>query len=124
MAGRNYMDLIGWQKAMSLAELAYALSAKLPKEELYGLSAQIRRAAVSVPVNIAEGQGRRTAREFKRFLSISHGSLRELETCAMLCERLKLVEKPASSSVLAACGEVGRLITGLGNALGSGSAEA
>ena len=124
MAGRNYMDLIAWQKAMALTEVAYALSAKLPKEELYGLSAQLRRAAVSVPANIAEGQGRRTAREFKRFLSISHGSLRELETCAMLCERLKLVEKSASASVLAACGEVGRLITGLGNALGRGSAEA
>src|SRR5262249_39317047 len=124
MAGKNYMDLIAWQKAMSLAEMAYALSAKLPKEELYGLSAQLRRAAVSIPVNIAEGQGRRTAREFKRFPSISHGSLRELETCAMLCERLKLVEKSASASILTASGEVGWLITGLGNALGRGSVDA
>jgi len=118
------MDLIAWQKAMALTEAAYALSAKLAKEELYGLSAQLRRAAVSVAANIAEVQGRRTAREFRRFLSISHGSLRELETCAMLCERLKLVEKSASASFLAACGEVGRLITGLGNAVSRGSAEA
>jgi four helix bundle protein len=117
MAGKNYMDLIAWQKAMSLAEAAYAFSMKLPKEELYGLSAQLRRAAVSVPANIAEGQGRRTPREFRRFLAIAHGSLREVETYALLSQRLRFVESEASTAILALSGEVCRLLTGLSNSL-------
>jgi four helix bundle protein len=73
------MDLIAWQKAMSLVEEAYALSAKLPKEELYGLSAQLRRAAVSVPANVAEGQGAErpgNSNDFSRFPTARFASLK------------------------------------------------
>jgi four helix bundle protein len=117
MAGRNYSDLIAWQKAMDLVEEAYALSAQLPKEETYGLRAQVRRAAISVPANIAEGQGRRSPREFRRFLSIAHGSLRELETYTLLCERLRLAEPATRARLLSMSGEVGRLITSLRSAI-------
>ena len=78
MTVKNYQDLIGWQKAMDLVEVVYHLTKRFPSEELYGLTSQVRRAAVSVPSNIAEGQGRNSTNEFARFLSIAHGSLREV----------------------------------------------
>ncbi len=80
MPARNYADLIAWQKAMDLVEETYRVSARFPKEEIYGLTSQLRRSAVSIPSNIAEGQGRRTKQEFTHYLSIAYGSLRELET--------------------------------------------
>ena len=118
MAGRNYTDLFAWQKAMSLVEEIYAVSRKLPKEELYGLTSQLRRAAVSIPANIAEGQGRRTSKEFRHFLSVAHGSLRELETCVMLCERLGFTVREDSERLLSRASEVGRLINALSNSIG------
>ena len=78
MSGKNYQDLIAWQRAMALVEAVYRESAAMPTEERYGLTAQIRRAAVSVPANIAEGQGRSTDGEFLNLLSVAHGSVREL----------------------------------------------
>ncbi|HEX4148238.1 MAG TPA: four helix bundle protein, partial [Pirellulales bacterium] len=80
MSGRNYRDLIAWQKAMDLVVMVYQLTREFPTEERYGLSQQLQRAAVSVASNIAEGQGRESIREFANFLSIAHGSLREVET--------------------------------------------
>ncbi len=80
MTGKNYRDLIAWQKAMDLIEQVYRATASFPKEEVYGLTSQARRSAVSIPSNIAEGQGRRTTGEFLHQLSVAHGSLRELET--------------------------------------------
>lgn len=79
MKVRNYQDLIVWQKAMDLVELVYAETKSFPREEIYGLTSQLRKAAVSIPSNIAEGQGRRTTADFVRHLSISYGSLREVE---------------------------------------------
>jgi four helix bundle protein len=117
MAGRNYQDLIAWQTAMDLAEAVYRVTAAMPREELYGLTAQIRRAAVSVPANIAEGQGRRTDGEFLNQPSVAHGSVRELETHAMLCGRLRFMKPAEVNHLLDAAGEVGRLVTGLANSL-------
>src|SRR5262249_3823706 len=91
MAVRNYRDLIAWQKAMDLVEVVYGLSTSFPREELYGLTSQIRRAAVSVPSNIAEGQGRWTTGEFLQFLGVANGSLREIETQLHIALRLKYV---------------------------------
>jgi four helix bundle protein len=79
MPVRSYTELIAWQKAMDLVEAIYVLSAKFPREEVYGLTTQIRRAAVSIPSNIVKGQGRWTTGEFVQFLGIAHGSLCEIE---------------------------------------------
>ena len=117
MSSRNYTDLIAWQKAMGLAESTYRATALLPLDERFGLSAQMRRAAVSIPANIAEGQGRRTRGEFGNQLSIAHGSIRELETHVMLAERLELLEAPVTQALLGRLGEVGRLVTGLQKSL-------
>ena len=85
---RNYCDLVAWQKAMDLVESVYKATSQFPKEEVYGLTNQLRRAAVSVPSNIAEGQGRRSDNDFRRFLAIGHGSLREVETQVLIAQRL------------------------------------
>lgn len=74
------MYLIAWQKAMNLAEVIYQLTRSFPKEEVYGLTSQIRRCAVSIPANVAEGQGRRSKKEFQQFLGHARGSLLELDT--------------------------------------------
>jgi four helix bundle protein len=85
---KHYKDLLVWQKGMLLTERTYGLTRHFPSEERFGLVAQMRRAAVSVPSNIAEGQARQGTREFLVFLSHAAGSLAELETQLMLCERL------------------------------------
>ena len=86
MAVNNYKDLIVWQKSMSLAVKIYQIVKLLPKEELFVLSDQMRRAVVSIPSNISEGHQRNSSKEFKHFLSIAKGSLGELETQLLLCE--------------------------------------
>ena len=88
---KNYEDLIVWQKSMDLAEKIYLITQDFPKEELYGLVSQLRRAAVSIPSNLAEGSCRRTTGEFIRFVNISSGSLAELETQLMLAARLNFI---------------------------------
>jgi four helix bundle protein len=101
MSIRNYADLIAWQKAMDLVEAVYKSTQCFPREELYGLTSQPRRAAVSIPSNIAEGQGRRTDPEFLHFLSIAHGSLREAETQILIAERLKYTNADTREALLA-----------------------
>jgi four helix bundle protein len=110
---KNYRDLVAWQKALDLAEAVYRETRPFPHEEKYGLTAQMRRAAVSVPSNIAEGQGRRSDRPFSLHLSIAHGSLRELETQVLLSGRLGYLSESRVSELLEATSEVGRLVTGL-----------
>jgi four helix bundle protein len=117
MTVKNYKDLIGWQKAMDLVELVYQLTKRFPHEELYGLSSQIRRAAVSIPSNIAEGQGRNSPNEFRRFLSIAHGSLREVETQLMIAVRLQYLTESDILSTQQLCDETGRILNGLMNKL-------
>jgi len=91
MALKHYRELVAWQKAMDLTVAAYEGSKRFPADELYGLRSQLRRAAVSIPSNIAEGQGRGTPEEFKRFLRIANGSRQELETQILVAERLAYV---------------------------------
>jgi four helix bundle protein len=117
MASQNYRDLVAWQKAMDLAELVYHVTAGYPKHELYGLSSQNRAAAISVPSNIAEGQGRRSRREFLHHLSIAHGSLREVETQVLLARRLGYLKEEQTGRLMELAGEVGRLLNGLYNSL-------
>jgi four helix bundle protein len=117
MAVRNYSELIAWQKAMDLVEEIYAATKQLPKEELYGLTSQIRRAAVSVPSNIAEGQGRKSTNEFLHHLSIAYGSLREVETQVLIAGRLHYLRREDINQLLSLSSEVGRLINGLSHSL-------
>jgi len=117
MSGKNYRDLVAWQKAMDLVELIYEVTKGFPKEELYGITSQIRRAAVSIPSNIAEGQGRTSIKEFQNFLSIAHGSVREVETQILIAQRLQYLSDKETQTVLDLAGETGRLINGLLNSL-------
>jgi four helix bundle protein len=113
MGGRNYQDLIVWQKAMDLVEAVYQMTRFFPREEIYALTSQIRRAVVSIPSNIAEGQGRTSKKEFCNFLSIAHGSVREVETQVMIAQRLQYISKEQALKILEPAAEVGRLLQGL-----------
>jgi four helix bundle protein len=113
MAIRNYQDLVVWQKAMELCEAIYRVTARFPKEETYGLTSQMRRASVSVPSNIAEGQGRGSDKDWNRHLRIAYGSLRELETQLILAQRLKFLTASDTDALLERSSEVGRLMNGL-----------
>ena len=111
--GRSYKDLIAWQKAMELVTSAYRATARFPKDEWFGLTSQARRAAVSIPSNIAEGQGRLSEKEFKYFLGLARGSLMELETQLQVAENLGYLPKDEVAGLLQSCGEVGRVLNGL-----------
>ncbi len=90
---KTYKDLIVWQKSILLAQEIYSLTEKFPKEEIFGLTSQMRRSAVSIPSNIAEGKMRGSAAEFKRFLSIAFASGAELETQILISKKLPKTEK-------------------------------
>ena len=109
----NYRELIAWQKAMDLVVEVYKLSRAFPPEELYALTNQLRRAAVSVPSNIAEGQGRGVGSDFARFLRISVGSVQEAQTQMLVAERLQYVRHEDVAPVLALSEEVARVTRGL-----------
>jgi four helix bundle protein len=113
MKVKNYQELIAWQKSMDLVEEVYKSSKDFPREEIYALTSQIRRAAVSIPSNIAEGQGRMTTSDFLRHLSIAYGSLREVETQILIARRLKYTAQTRVEEVMNLAGEVGRLLNGL-----------
>lgn len=107
---RSYRDLIVWQRAMELAESCYRIGATLPTDERYGLVDQIRRSAVSIPANIAEGHGRLHRGDYLRFLSIARGSLAELRTLLLLSARLHHADI-STASMLA--GETSRMLSTL-----------
>src|SRR5580692_9874461 len=90
LVAKSFRELVVWQRSMELAEVLYRLTSTFPKEEIYGLRAQIRRSAVSVPSNIAEGQGRLSTGEFRHFLGIARGSNCELQTQLEIARRLKM----------------------------------
>lgn len=113
MALRHYKELIAWQKAMELAKLVYRVTGRLPASEQFGLTMQMRRCAVSVPSNIAEGQGRGTPAEFVRFLRIANGSRQEVETQLLLARSLEFLNDEELSPVISLSEEVGRLLAGL-----------
>ena len=110
---QSYRDLLAWQKAMELAALVYRLTESFPKREVYGLAAQIRRAGVSVPSNIAEGYGRGGRREYLQFLLIAQGSLKELETQTILAQRLAYATQAQAGRILLAAEVAGKLLGGL-----------
>jgi four helix bundle protein len=107
---RSFRDLLVWQQAMGLAKECYGLTSAFPKAELYGMTSQIRRAAVSVPANIAEGSGRGTRKDYLSFLRIAEGSLRELETLMLLSVDVQLVDQAQMEPALAQLASVGRLL--------------
>ena len=117
LMSKSYQDLVAWQKAMDLVADVYRFTSGFPREETYGLTSQLRRAAISVPSNIAEGQGRHGNGEFKRFLRLSLGSLMELETQVMIAERLGYLERKSAGAVLLQSAEIGRVLNGLINSL-------
>ena len=117
MKVKNYQELIVWQKAMDFVEEVYTVLRSFPREEIFGLTSQLRRAAVSIPSNIAEGQGRRTTADFLRHLSIAYGSLREVETQLLIATRLRYLTEAKSGDITKITAEVGRLFNGLMSSL-------
>ena len=111
MSWEHYSELLVWNKAMDLTDEIYTLIKALPKEEGYGIASQMRRAAVSIPSNIAEGHDRNSAKEFKQFLYIAKGSTAELETQLLICIRQKYFSKDQSKKALLLCDEVARMLT-------------
>jgi four helix bundle protein len=110
---RPYHRLDAWKQAISLVVDVYKTTESFPKEERYGLTSQIRRAAVSIPANIAEGAARYSNREFAHFLSNAQGSASELETELLISHRLGYLNEQAHTDLSAALDRIGRLITGL-----------
>ena len=115
---RSFRDLVVWQKAMCLVEEVYSVTELFPKSELFGLRAQLRRAAVSIPSNIAEGHARRTG-HYVSHLNIALGSQAELQTQLELAERLKLIERQRAQRVMTGGDEVAKMLHGLIAALSS-----
>ncbi len=113
----SYKDLIAWQKSMSLVKSVYLHTRGFPKEEVYGLAAQLRRAAVSVPSNIAEGQGRLSKKEFRHFLALSRRSLLEVETQVLIAADLHYLSQENSHELEIQAQEVLRIINALMNSL-------
>ena len=113
----NFKELKVWQKAMDLVANVYKITQTLPKEELYGLTSQIRRAAVSIPSNIAEGAGRISRKDFSLFLNIARGSSFELETQLTISFKLDYLKQTDFDVLTSELDEVQRMITGLQKSL-------
>ena len=109
----DYKDLIVWQRSMELAEEVYRLVKKLPKEELFALSDQIRRAVISIPSNIAEGYERNSTKEYIHFLSIAKGSKAELETQLLLCTKIHYLNNSDIEKSISLIQEIGKMINSL-----------
>jgi four helix bundle protein len=107
---RSFRDLVVWQRSMQLAALVYRLTGTFPKEEMYGITSQIRRSAVSVPSNIAEGQGRLSTGEFRQFLGIARGSNFELQTQLEIASTLKFGNSEQINEAEGLSHEVGKMI--------------
>jgi four helix bundle protein len=114
---RSYRDLIVWQKAMALAALCYAKTRSFPRTEAFGMTAQIRRAAASVPANIAEGNGRELTGSYIQSLRVSQGSLKELETHVLLAQTVELMDRVDAEQILEMSEQVGKLLRSLIRAL-------
>ena len=112
---QHYRELIAWQKAMALVKHVYEVTKDFPDDEKFGLISQMRRCAVSIPSNIAEGQARNTTGEFKQFIGVARGSIAELTTQLLIGEQLGYLAEPQQTIDLAE--EVGRILTGLSQSL-------
>jgi four helix bundle protein len=116
-AVRSHRDLLVWQKAIVLVECIYRVTESFPPEERYGLISQLRRAAISIPANIAEGHGRSTRGEFANHLSIARGSLKEVESLLEIAMRLGMLNDRAYRELNAQCDEISRMLTALKRAI-------
>jgi len=114
---KHYKDLIAWQKAMDLVQAIYDATDEFPKREVYSLTDQIRRAAVSIPSNIAEGQAHFSNKEFLHFLRHSRGSLAEVETQVLIAQRRKYLLDDQATELLKRADELSRILSGLINSL-------
>ena len=121
--GKSYRDLIAWQKAMKLVSQIYDDTEKFPDRERFALTSQIRRAAVSIPCNIAEGQGRRTKREFHQFLGNARGSVMEVETQVLIALDRKFIDPKKAEVLLEMLAEIGRILNGLMDSLEESSSK-
>ena len=117
MKSSDYRELKVWQKAMELTVEVYSIVKLLPQEETYVLSGQMRRAAISIPSNIAEGQGRETMKDFVRFLSIARGSLRELSTQLEICVRVHYLNQSQTSNAANLIEEIDKMLNALSKSL-------
>ena len=113
----SHRDLIVWQKSVELVVECYRVTGSFPADERFGLTSQLRRSAVSVPANIAEGKGRGTTNNFVNFLSIASGSLTELDTHLVIANKLGYLTKETLKELEARMDEVGRMLTGLRKSL-------
>jgi four helix bundle protein len=120
----SYRDLKVWQQAMSLAEEAYRLTESLPASEAHGLKLQIRRSSVSIPANIAEGYGRDSTGSYIQFLRTARGSLRELETHALLAQRVGLIDGERAELFVHKAEGVGKMLSALIKAIQAGRSDA
>jgi four helix bundle protein len=109
----SHKDLLVWQRSMDLVEVVYRLTERFPSVEQWGLVSQMRRAAISVPSNIAEGYGRQATGEYRHHISIARGSLLELETQILLSQRLKYLQPEDANSVLKEIDEISRMLATL-----------
>jgi four helix bundle protein len=114
---KSYRDLVAWQKSIELARKVYIFTKLFPKDELYGLTSQARRASVSVPANIAEGHARHHRKEYVQFLGIAKGSLAELQTYFVLAEKLEFAEPSETEELIRDSEEVEKILAGLTNSL-------
>lgn len=119
----NYQDLKVWQKAIDLTTEIYSIVKQLPRDEQYALSDQMRRAAVSVPSNIAEGRGRGTDKEFVHYLLMSRGSLWELSTQLVICERLQYLDQAQISDARQLITEISKMINALANSFSANNED-
>jgi four helix bundle protein len=119
MPVKSFNELIVWQKGVDFVEAVYIATTNFPREEVYGLTSQLRHAAVSIPANIAEGQARQSTRDFLHFLSIARGSIVEVETHQIIAQRLKYITLDQKSQLLAKLTEIARLLRGLSKSLAS-----
>jgi len=117
MEFKSFKDLQVWQKAKQVGLEVYKLTKELPKEELYGLTSQMRRAAVSIPSNISEGHARKSTKEFINFLSIALGSTAELETQLIFCVELGYLNQEQTKEACQLLDEIGKMIRGLNKKL-------
>lgn len=116
---KTHKDLLVWEKSIDLVEQIYKFTKQFPKEELYGITNQMRRCAVSIPANIAEGSGRKNKAEFIQFLHIALGSASELETHLIISQRIGFLSSNSYDEIMNALNEIIKMICGLINSLNS-----
>jgi four helix bundle protein len=109
----SYRDLRVWAEGVAPAEICYGVTSTFPRAEAYGMTSQVRRAAVSISANVAEGQGRENPKGFVRFLRISRGSLKELETRLMLASRVEFMPNEETDRILEECEKPGKMLRAL-----------